>query len=220
MSMTMKCTCGKLLEVDEHHRGQQAQCPSCGSLFVPGASNNSTTAFQAETPIGKAAIASPTAMQAEMPIGKVAGPEASTQSKSMSEQGPIITRSWLSPALGWVLMFVIFACIGAGVLGYFLAQPMVFTTRYAASLTVKGSLTHACQAYFRDHNRFPDNLGELLKKDALGGPYLEGPDALVDPWGNQFQYDPKGPRNNGAKPDIWTIDPGDGALIGNWPKGR
>ena len=59
----------------------------------------------------------------------------------------------------------------------------------------------------------------MLVKDARGGPYLDNPDALIDPWGNTYQYDPVGPRNNGVRPDTWTVNPRDGTLIGNWPPG-
>ena len=38
-----------------------------------------------------------------------------------------------------------------------------------------------------------------------------------DPWKKPYQYDPSGPRNNGRRPDIWTVAP-DGLEIGNWPK--
>jgi hypothetical protein len=199
----MKCTCGKLLQLDEQHRGQQGQCPSCGNLFVAGA-----------------AVASTTGIQAETRTAKVAGQRASTRITIMSEKGPIITRPWLIPPLGWVLIFIFISCIAAGVLGYFFTGTMGPTSSDVARMRVRGPLTAACQAYFRQHNRFPDNLGQLLQRDALGGPYLEHPDALVDPWENQFQYDPKGPKNNRTKPDIWTVNPRDGALIGNWPKGR
>jgi hypothetical protein len=47
-----------------------------------------------------------------------------------------------------------------------------------------------------------------------GSPYVD-PGALNDPWGQPYQYDPAGPRNQGEKPDIWTTG-SDGKLIGNW----
>jgi hypothetical protein len=62
-------------------------------------------------------------------------------------------------------------------------------------------------------------LSDLLVKDQFGGPYLENADAIIDPWGQPYQYNPQGTNNNGTKPDIWTVAPnGDGKQIGNWPK--
>ena len=87
-----------------------------------------------------------------------------------------------------------------------------------ASAQVNRTLTAACLAYSLRHDgKFPQKLQTLLQKDAAGGPYLAGADALKDPWGQTYQYDPIGPRNNGTKPDIWTTSPPpENRVIGNW----
>jgi hypothetical protein len=129
---------------------------------------------------------------------------------------PARTRQWLIPPLAWLVLFGAFLCGGVGTIGF-------LTTRDGFSLTdiadaqVRGPLTQACEAYALKNGRFPDRLDQLLVKDAIGGPYLESPDALTDPWGRPFQYDAKGPNNNGARPDIWTVTPA-GVVIGNWPR--
>jgi hypothetical protein len=87
--------------------------------------------------------------------------------------------------------------------------------RDLAKVQATETLTVACQAYCLRHGEYPIGLKQLLLKDARNGPYLDDPSALVDPWGQQFQYDRDGPRNNGRKPDIWTKSP-DGIVIGNW----
>jgi hypothetical protein len=78
-------------------------------------------------------------------------------------------------------------------------------------------LTKAAQAYAaRNDAKFPLTLADLLQKDATGaGPYLQGEQALLDPWKKPYQYDPTGPKNDGKKPDIWTVAP-DKQIIGNW----
>jgi hypothetical protein len=78
--------------------------------------------------------------------------------------------------------------------------------RYKALL-----LERAVQAYQLKHNKLPDSLEALAEGDK---PFVEK-SALKDPWGKPFQYDPKGPRNKGLKPDIWTSHPS-GKLFGNW----
>jgi hypothetical protein len=40
---------------------------------------------------------------------------------------------------------------------------------------------------------------------------------LLNPWGKEYEYDPKGSRNDGKRPDIWATAP-DKTEIGNWPK--
>ena len=41
---------------------------------------------------------------------------------------------------------------------------------------------------------------------------------LTDPWGRPIAYDPSGPRNKRAKPDVWSLGPDGkpGQEIGNW----
>lgn len=34
MAITIKCTCGKTLKVDEKHRGKKAKCPECGNTLL------------------------------------------------------------------------------------------------------------------------------------------------------------------------------------------
>ncbi len=62
-------------------------------------------------------------------------------------------------------------------------------------------------------------LDDLLKKDDLGGPYLESKDALLDPWKQPYHYDPAGKKNEGRRPDIWTVAPNN-EVIGNWPAAK
>jgi hypothetical protein len=44
-------------------------------------------------------------------------------------------------------------------------------------------------------------------------------ESLIDPWGLLCQYDPTGPKNKGAKPDVWTVAP-DKTVIGNWKEAK
>jgi len=49
MAITLKCSCGKTLKVDEKHRGKKAKCPACGNtLLVEG--QDTDTAVQTEEP--------------------------------------------------------------------------------------------------------------------------------------------------------------------------
>jgi general secretion pathway protein G len=118
-----------------------------------------------------------------------------------------------------VVVAIIVALAGIG--GFFLFGALSDTKRGLAETQAKTTLTSACKAYYLKHNdQYPDSLEVLLQKDAAGGPYLEDPDALKDPWGQIFQYDKNGTINNGTKPDIWTTDPKDPqrTKIGNWSK--
>ena len=52
MSISIKCTCGKTLKVDEKHRGKKAKCPECGKLLLieEESDEKAETAVQAEKP--------------------------------------------------------------------------------------------------------------------------------------------------------------------------
>ena len=116
-----------------------------------------------------------------------------------------------------VAIIVALASIG----GFFIMGALSDTQKDTASLQVKGALTAGVQAYAIKHSgRYPENLQQLLLKDEFGGPYLDNPDVLIDPWKQQYQYDIQGTQNNGLKPDIWTVDPKTNEKIGNWPKNR
>jgi Type II secretion system (T2SS), protein G len=86
------------------------------------------------------------------------------------------------------------------------------------------NLTKAAQAYEIKFGQPPASLLSLVAPPDGGRPYIEGgQNALFDPWGRPFQYDPAGPKNNGLKPDIWSLgpDPNDKTkFIGNWPEDK
>ena len=85
-------------------------------------------------------------------------------------------------------------------------------------------ISHAVKRYVVEHDGiYPRNLDQLLQKDDDGnGPYLEGVDSLKDPWGQTYKYDPGGAINvehgtlGSTPPDVYTIHPKGGRLIGNW----
>ncbi len=114
-----------------------------------------------------------------------------------------------------VVVAIIVALAGVGT--YFLFGAMRDSEKDIARIKCK-ALGDVCVQYSIKNHSFPQSLQLLLQKDQKGyGPYLEEPDALVDPWGKPFNYDPSGQRNRGRRPDISTQAP-DGTIIGNWPE--
>jgi prepilin-type N-terminal cleavage/methylation domain-containing protein len=113
-----------------------------------------------------------------------------------------------------VVVAIIVALAGIG--GFFLMGALIESQESIAETQARGPLTNACQQYFLKRKHWPESLQVLLVKDDQGGPYLDDPNALKDPWGQNYQYDQSGAKNNGTKPDIWTSY--QGKMIGNWPK--
>ena len=80
------------------------------------------------------------------------------------------------------------------------------------------TLTTAAVAFKLRYGSWPEKLDELINPPD-GRPFIEK-ESLIDPWERPFQYDPKGKKNEGLAPDIWSLGPRhkDGAIIGNWMK--
>ena len=78
--------------------------------------------------------------------------------------------------------------------------------------TVVRALSSGLEIYRVRYGEYPATLQALV--DAK---YVDAKlNSTVDPWGNKYRYDVKGPRNGGRKPDIWAEAP-DKTIIGNWP---
>ena len=54
-------------------------------------------------------------------------------------------------------------------------------------------IDNAIQRYRLNADQFPESLKALTEGDK---PALK-PEALIDPWGKAYQYDPAGPKNKG-----------------------
>lgn len=81
----------------------------------------------------------------------------------------------------------------------------------AAKIQIK-SLDIALRQYFLKNNEYPKSLNALTEGD---DPILQADFNLLDPWKKPYQYDPKGPKNNGETADVWTVTR-DNVVIGNW----
>ena len=120
------------------------------------------------------------------------------------------------------LRFALLLALGAGLLSTPAPgraadkpDPKLEAVREKVARIQAEEITKALQAYYVDHDGYPASLAALTRKDNLGGPYI-AERGLKDPWGKQYQFNPLGPKNKGAKPDVWTVAPG-GKTIGNWP---
>ena len=74
------------------------------------------------------------------------------------------------------------------------------------------SLTTAVEAYTKAKGMAPAKLMDLVTAGIV-----DPKETLLDPWGNPYQYDAKGKKNGGKRPDVWAVTP-DRRQIGNWPE--
>ena len=116
-----------------------------------------------------------------------------------------------------MLVVVAIIVMLAGIGGYYYIKQL----DSAKISTVKAQtkvLTEAAESYYVNHGSYPANLQALLQQTEQGGPYLKSADAIIDPWGRQYQYNQAGTRNGGTQPDIWADTPQ--GQVGNWSPSR
>jgi general secretion pathway protein G len=115
-----------------------------------------------------------------------------------------------------VLVVVAIIVVLAGMGTYFLLPRLDEAKANIAKAEIK-TLTTAAQNFNLNNGDWPADLASLAQQQPNGGAPIVEVDALKDPWGNFYQYDPNGTRNGGRHPDIWTINKINGQEIGNWP---
>lgn len=99
----------------------------------------------------------------------------------------------------------------------------------AERIKVTNSLPGALLRYNTHMGRYPtteEGLQALVNApqggdDRWRGPYVKDESALIDAWGNPYQYKSPGTQNPRAF-DLWSLGPNKetGPIIGNWSKGK
>lgn len=108
------------------------------------------------------------------------------------------------------ILVILAAVAGVYVFGY-LEDARVDTARQTI-----GQLESACKNFAVKNGGIPPaDLQELVAPTTGGNPLIDGgAGALMDPWGQMFQYDPNNVDVNGnPDPVVFTINPKTGAQI-------
>ena len=132
--------------------------------------------------------------------------------------------------LGLVWMFVLkdLDCVSTALQrGRKTADPAAIN-RAKRDVAANGSIAIAIRLFYHDMVRYPETLEELYKRpedvekesDQWAGPYLEYPNALKDPWGQEYKYAAGAEaQHNPGKYDLWSQganEDDDEDDIGNW----
>ena len=209
MSATWTCNCGTIFP-ESRADGDRIRCSECG--FVVEDSVALQTGVQVEPPPRTVLACPKVAVQTTAPSVKC------LPVTELATDVDIRSFVW-DPCI--LLGSLLIVSIVSGFLIYGLCRLDVMDCGYslsdAAAAQIRGPLTQACEAYRHKHGKYPDHLGVLLDPDEHGIVYIDRREGLIDPWRRPYQYDPKGPMNEGRRPDIWTVTP-DGKVIGNWSK--
>jgi general secretion pathway protein G len=127
-----------------------------------------------------------------------------------------------SDRLGFTLMEVL---VVVAILVILAGTASVFVFRFLDDAKVDRAksdvktIEGVCTAYKLKYGEYPESLQDLITPPNGGKPFLDSADAINDPWGRPYQYNPSGQNSNGLKPDISTTSP-DGEMIGNWMVNR
>lgn len=140
-----------------------------------------------------------------------------------SEPAPRPPTRWPLPLVVGLAVAGIFllACCGVGgavALVVYTRMPSVEVAKEKIARAKALALSNAVEIYKLNNDAYPPNLEALTMPQPGGGAPLLAADALLDPWGQPFSYNPAGPNNGGLKPDIWANRPD--KQIGNWPGSR
>ncbi len=114
-----------------------------------------------------------------------------------------------------IVVAIIVALAGIG--GYYLLGALSQSKEGTAKAQAV-TLYQAVQSYATQHGgQYPQSLEELAQPDPLTNrPYLEKREALMDPWGRPYQYNPSAVSNTGAPvPEIFCINPENNKKISN-----
>jgi general secretion pathway protein G len=124
------------------------------------------------------------------------------------------TRSGFTLMEMLIVVAIIVALAGLG--GYYFLGQLERSKKSIAATQCRSALNNAVTSYITDHGQPPPSLQVLMTRDAIGGPYLQSSDALVDPWNRPYQYNPSAvnPETGEQQPEIFTFAP-DGTKISN-----
>ncbi len=105
------------------------------------------------------------------------------------------------PVWVWVLLVLVVvlpgACVGIGLLATLVMPSVIQKTFDAETMRAKADvliIENALDQYaIENQGNYPADLDVLLVEDEHGLAFLDGgEDALLDPWGNRYLYEPPG----------------------------
>jgi len=123
----------------------------------------------------------------------------------------------LTEMLVVVAIIVVLASIAVPTTLYVLTEQKINIAKAHIKATLVGAVNQYKLRPSNETNQPPQSLEELVTPTDGNAPILK-PEALIDPWGRQYQYVFPG-QHNPDEPDIWSQGPNPGdesSKIGNW----
>jgi hypothetical protein len=118
--------------------------------------------------------------------------------------------------VGWVLGITLPLSLLLGYCIFLYLQPSGYSKTGSAKVGVQ-NLGQAVDYYYQRNQKYPDNLEQLTVTQPDGGAALLPKEALVDLWGQSYQYDPTKLHPKTHKPYIYSQgEPGANDPIANW----
>jgi general secretion pathway protein G len=108
-----------------------------------------------------------------------------------------------------ILIVVAIIVVLAGV-GAFYFIPRLDESKMSTAEVKAKTLAEAAKVYYVKHSTWPNDISLLVQEGIVK------PDAIMDPWNQQYVIDTQGTMNNGLEPDIYTTFKG--VRLGNFPR--
>jgi hypothetical protein len=221
MQNSIRCACGNYLDTDAHQPGDRVQCPTCNKVFLIGGLAVATFSVPNEMAFTvEELLADPSIEKSSRSVGLATHlfraivfcvPLAMLGSRLFCCQPTADADQ--TEVIGVAIVLIAIAIFA---IWYFCFGATVCTRSEAALRHVTGPLSKACDAFKCKTGFWPERLEDLLKQHNQDAAYVDDMDALIDPWGNPYQYDAEGPMNHGERPDIWCESPETRSKVGNW----
>jgi len=107
---------------------------------------------------------------------------------------------------------IIMILAGVGVLGF---NSIIAQQRERRAKVDCETIQKAAEIYQNQWGRLPDNLEVLANRQQDGNPALLPPEAMLDPWGGRYVYEPGNVHPTIGYPRVYTTAP-TGKVISNW----
>ena len=109
------------------------------------------------------------------------------------------------------ILVILMGATAFGVLRY------IDEARVDAAKTKIQTIENAIQSYQLRQHEYPADL-MVLTTSQQGVPAYFDRDFLLDPWGNQFGYEPQNRHPTLGYPHVFSHGPDGSTMIDNWPK--
>jgi hypothetical protein len=202
--------CGAVYGFTSDLQGKQVKCDECAGTFVIGAPRLNPNANHGGEP-EEGIKAAGDRIQGKSPSIL---PRVNDQDEPTSRRP--IKKSAGCSVVQIVILLAVLLLLGGGFLAISIFGYSGGGKEQDAVVGIR-NLESGVNAYYLDYQRYPNELADLTVTLPDGRPAKLPQTALIDPWNQPYQYEPKNLHPTTKMPRIWSSGmPGERRPITNW----